>query len=113
MSLVGRWCTWRILPSLVHEHILNHGLACRSVEIFESILGAEHPETLDARDILSTPSTARAVEPAAEPTLGPAADVGWAENRKQADVECRDTAFQNESVSASQPDSAATVLASS
>jgi hypothetical protein len=83
------------------------------VEIFERILGAEHPDTLDARDILSTPSTARAVEPAAEPTLGPAADVGWAENGKQADVECRDPALQIEAVSTSPPNSAARVSGSS
>lgn len=92
------------------------------MEIFERILGADHPETLDARDILSTssaPPTASAVEPAAEPsvTLGPAADVGWAEMGKHADVEpyhgATESATQHEIVSASQPDSVALVSESS
>jgi hypothetical protein len=100
----------------------------RSVEIFEKILGAEHPETLDARDILTTPSappTAKAVEPAvAAPTLGPAADVGWAvepatvaEICKQAeagsDMSPGEPIPQQETVSTTQPDSAALVSESS
>jgi len=54
----------------------------RSVEIFEKIFGADHPETLDARDILSTSTTPAATTVFDTPTL-PALersslDIGWA-----------------------------------
>ena len=57
---------------------------CRSVEIFEKILGADHPETQDARDVLSTTTT-----PAATSVFGletqekiSALEAGWAQENK-------------------------------
>jgi hypothetical protein len=52
----------------------------RSVEIFEKILGTDHPETQDARDILSTSTTPAAtikgIQDSPEESL--ALDSGWA-----------------------------------
>ena len=59
---------------------------CRSVEIFETVLGADHPDTQDARDILSTSTTPATTsrfniddisELGAENIIRPL-DVGWA-----------------------------------
>jgi hypothetical protein len=83
---------------------------CRSVEIFETVLGADHPDTQDARDILSTSTTPATTsrfniddisELGAENTIRPL-DMGWAgSSRIEFESVSRTDAAQNSRPSSS------------
>lgn len=75
-----------VLHRAMDQDDLAQGHLKRSVEIFEKILGSDHPETRDARDILSTSTTPANTNAGfdlgeTEPGGGEAVglDVGWGE----------------------------------
>ena len=75
-----------VLHRAMDQDDLAQGHLKRSVEIFEKILGSDHPETQDARDILSTSTTPANTNACfdlgeTEPEGGQAVglDIGWGE----------------------------------